>query len=53
LMIRPLHDALIEDALGNAERACGGTAPRRPWSLWVRILRAAWQLRRRRGASVR
>ena len=50
-VIRPLHDALIEDALGNAERACGGTPPPRRWSLWVRVLRATWQVLPSRGAS--
>jgi len=41
LVIRPLHDALIEDALDGAERALGveSRAPAR-WSPWVRILRA-------------
>jgi hypothetical protein len=39
LVIRPLHDALLEDALATA-RASLGMAPRmRPWSPWVRILR--------------
>lgn len=39
LVIRPLHDALLEDALATA-RASVGMAPRmRPWSPWVRILR--------------
>jgi hypothetical protein len=40
LLIRPLHDALIEDALDCAAGACEG-APRtqRRWSLWVRLLR--------------
>ena len=39
LVIRPLHDALLEDALATA-RASLGMAPRmRPWSPWVRIVR--------------
>jgi hypothetical protein len=38
-IIRPLHDALLEDALCNARRAMGMPEKRRPWSLWVRFLR--------------
>ena len=40
LLIRPLHDALIEDALDNIGAAVGApsTRPAR-WSLWVRVLR--------------
>ena len=44
LVIRPIHDALIEDALDNASRACSGAAQNRPWSWWVRLLRAAFRL---------
>jgi len=37
---RPLHDALIEDALDNAERETTGTvAEPAGWSWWVRTLR--------------
>lgn len=39
LAIRPLHDALIEDALDRAEVHTGGQPDRRSWSLWVRLLR--------------
>lgn len=39
LVIRPLHDALIEDALDNAVRASGGVPAARSWSVWVRLLR--------------
>jgi len=40
LFYRPLHDALIEDALDKAERALtGGVARPRSWSPWVRLLR--------------
>ena len=40
LVFRPLHDALIEDALDRAELACTGTVARRArWSWWVRLLR--------------
>ena len=44
--IRPLHDALIEDALDNAEKHAGGTPSPQRWSLWVRFLR--YVIRRRR-----
>lgn len=40
LIYRPLHDALIEDALDRAESALGTGAGRRAsWSLRVRLLR--------------
>lgn len=40
LVFRWLHDALVEDALDNAERALTGRvrSPAR-WSPWVRLLR--------------
>lgn len=41
LVWRPLHDALIEDALANAQAALGETPRRVPWSRWVRFLRWA------------
>jgi len=37
--IRPLHDALMEDALDRAELFTQGTARKREWSFWVRLLR--------------
>jgi hypothetical protein len=41
LVIRPLHNALIEDLLDRAELAVTGTLPRPArWSPWVRLLRA-------------
>lgn len=40
LLFRPLHDALIEDALDRAAVALGQPARRRPYSIWVRFLRA-------------
>ncbi|BBG02080.1 MULTISPECIES: SRPBCC family protein [Pseudonocardia] len=41
LLFRPLHDALLEDALDNAENAlCATRRPPRSRSLRVRILRA-------------
>ncbi|MEM1418366.1 MAG: SRPBCC family protein, partial [Myxococcota bacterium] len=40
LVVRPLHDALIEDAFDNAERALTGDVARPArWSLRVRLLR--------------
>lgn len=39
LLFRPLHDALIEDAMAKAESALGVPADVRPWSAWVRALR--------------
>ena len=39
LVFRPLHDALIEDALDRAQVWCGAEPERRRWSLWVRFLR--------------
>jgi len=46
LVIRPIHNALHEDILDNAEAAVGGSPRPRQWSRWVRFLR--WALRRRR-----
>jgi hypothetical protein len=47
LVIRPLHDALIEDLLDRAEAALHGRVARPArWSWWVRLLRRL--LRRRR-----
>ncbi|NNG17903.1 MAG: SRPBCC family protein [Gemmatimonadales bacterium] len=39
LLYRPLHDALIEDALTKAQAQLHLPALRRPWSRWVRFLR--------------
>jgi hypothetical protein len=52
LMVGPLHDALLEDALDRAESALGGHvfAPAR-WGLRVRLLR--WLARRKRAAQER
>ncbi|HET8651871.1 MAG TPA: hypothetical protein VFM13_04775 [Gaiellaceae bacterium] len=48
LILRWLHDALIEDALDRAEGATTGTpVTKRRWSLWVRLLRAVLRSRRR------
>jgi len=48
LIVRPLHDALIEDAFDSSARALG-VAPERPaaWSPWVRVLRWMFGLGRR------
>jgi len=46
LAIRPLHDALIEDALDRAEVSTGGQPVKRNWSLWVRFLRRVMSRRR-------
>lgn len=40
LVFQPLHDALIEDALANAERALGLVPRVVRWSPWVRVLRS-------------
>lgn len=40
LVIRPLHDALIEDALDKVENQFSSNKKKTPWSLWVRFLRA-------------
>ncbi len=39
LMIRPMHDALFEDAWATAEASLGQEPQIRAWSLWVRVLR--------------
>jgi hypothetical protein len=44
--VRPLHDALIEDAFDMAEQAVGTPGPSGRWSWWVRLLR--WAARGRR-----
>jgi hypothetical protein len=39
-IVRPLHDALLEDALDKAEVAVGNPQEKpAKWSLWVRLLR--------------
>jgi len=39
LVIRPLHDALLEDVLSTAQASLGMTPRISPWSLWVKIIR--------------
>ncbi|WP_307853127.1 hypothetical protein [Kitasatospora sp. RG8] len=52
LLFRPLHDALIEDAMDRAERACTGAVARPArWSPLVRLLRRALRAGARRGAG--
>ena len=41
IIFRPLHDALIEDAMDRAEEQVGSASQRTRWSLWVRFLRRA------------
>lgn len=49
LVLRPLHDALMEDLLDRAQQQLGGEPPQPArWSLWVRGLRWALARRRRR-----
>ncbi len=48
IAIRPLHDALVEDALTNAQVALGEQPTPVRWSPWVRLLR---RLVGRRGRS--
>jgi hypothetical protein len=50
LVFRPLHDALLEDALDKAEAAVTGRPATPPaWSWWVRRLRASAAGRAARG----
>jgi hypothetical protein len=46
LVFRPLHDALLEDALHRAALASGVQEPPPTWSLWVRVLRVLLRSRR-------
>ena len=39
LLIRPLHDALIEDALATAEASLGMIPKIQAWSPWVKLIR--------------
>ncbi len=48
LFFRPLHDALLEDALAVAQASLGQTPLVRPWSLRVRVLR--WLMSRGRAS---
>ncbi len=39
LVMRPLHDAVVEDSFDKIERETGNPLPLRRWSPWVRFLR--------------
>jgi hypothetical protein len=39
LIIRPLHDALLEDALATAQASLGLFPQMRAWSPWVKLIR--------------
>jgi hypothetical protein len=39
LVVRPLHDALMEDAMALAQARLGLEPDVRPWSRWVKCLR--------------
>jgi len=41
LIIRPLHDALLEDALATAQASLGMIPQMQAWSPWVKFLRLA------------
>ena len=47
LVIQPLHDALMEDALDRAAVAVGDTPRNAAYSTWVRALRAGYRWLRR------
>jgi hypothetical protein len=50
VLLRPVHDAVLEDALDRAEREFTGTVARPArWSPWVRFLHAALMRKPRRG----
>ncbi len=53
LLFRPLHDALIEDALATAEAALGLPPDVRGWSPWVRALRRVLSRGRARPQEIR
>ncbi|MGD8699289.1 MAG: hypothetical protein PVJ43_08370 [Gemmatimonadales bacterium] len=46
VVYRPLHDALLEDALDRAQSRCGAKVEERSWSARVRAIR--WALARAR-----
>jgi hypothetical protein len=49
LVVRPLHDAVLEDALTLAQASLGITPVVRPWSAWVKCLRWVMSGGRARG----
>ncbi|MBN2381383.1 SRPBCC family protein [bacterium] len=42
LIFRPMHDALLEDCLAQAQASLGLNPSIKPWSAWVKLLR--WTL---------
>jgi len=48
LVIRPLHDALLEDALDRAESKSGVQSEEQKWSPWVKLLRREMSRSKRR-----
>lgn len=50
VVIRPLHNALMEDALDRAEVFAGGRRCSRRYSFWLRFLR--WSMKGRRPVRV-
>jgi len=46
LAIRPLHDALIEDAFDRAESFINRPPGKREWSRWAKLLRRIMSRRR-------
>ncbi len=54
LLLRPLHDALMEDALDRAEMGLTGRVARPAmWGAWVRFLSAVWGRSAQRAAKGR
>lgn len=49
LVFRPLHDALVEDALSKAQASAGEAPQPAAWSTWVKLLRSVLARCRRRG----
>jgi hypothetical protein len=53
IMIEPLHDALLEDALDLAEQTLeGGVSRPARWNLWVRFVRRIMAKKRHRAEQV-
>ncbi len=52
LVVRPLHDAVLEDAMALAQASLGFAPTVRPWSWWVKLLRWAMSGGRARGQQV-
>jgi hypothetical protein len=48
IAIRPLHNALMEDALDRAEASLGKKLPQRKWPCWVKFLRGMMQRRKKK-----